>query len=156
MISRVEKFSFAITALYRHIRRIENYAATKYSLKGHSAFYLLALAGYEDGMTAAELSEKCERNKSEVSRTIKDLTARGYVIKRSSEANNHYRAKLCLTETGRKIAVELSELGDRLLLKIGTDVSQEEHDMLYRMIDIILGKLSSFDSGSVDCGDDLE
>ena len=83
MISRVEKFSFAIIDLYRQIRKIENYAMTRYSLKGHSAFYLLALLKYKDGITAAELAEKCGRNKAEVSRTLKTMTDQGYVMRRS-------------------------------------------------------------------------
>ena len=150
MISRVEKFSLAITALYRHIRRIEGYAMTRYSLKGHSAFYLLALAGYDQGITAAELAEKCGRNKSEVSRTLKDLTAGGYVVKKASDGNNLYRARLILTDSGRRVAEELSELGDKLTLKVGVDVTREEYDVLYRVIGVILDKLSAFDDVKID------
>lgn len=55
MISRFERFSFAISGIYRSIQKIERDEMERYGLKGGYAQYLVAMARHPQGLTSAQL-----------------------------------------------------------------------------------------------------
>jgi len=76
---------------------------TKYDLNSPHAVYLNALYQYEEGITAAKLGELCGKNKGDVSRMVSILEKKG-LVRRESVGGNLYRARLLLTEEGRRAA----------------------------------------------------
>ena len=61
MIDRFERFVSVISSISRNLHRIMSEEMEKYGLKGPYAVYLVALSRNEDGITAARLSEICEK-----------------------------------------------------------------------------------------------
>ena len=70
-----------------------------FELKGPhvSCLYYLSLC---EGMTAAELCERCDEDKAAISRSLDDLEKNGYIACASS-AGKRYKSPIRLTERGR-------------------------------------------------------
>ncbi|MBQ4322779.1 MAG: hypothetical protein IJC19_02430, partial [Clostridia bacterium] len=68
MINRFERFVSVISLISRHLHRIMSEEMDRYGLKGPYAVYLLAIYRNNNQITAARLSEICEKNKAAVSR----------------------------------------------------------------------------------------
>ena len=108
MFERFEKFSYAIAVLHRYLHNITREEMKPYGLKGPHAMYLLVLLRNGEGMTAVELGEACFRNKADVSRSLAEFEEKG-LIEREGSAAGAYRARICLTEAGRRAAEGLRE-----------------------------------------------
>lgn len=101
MISRYEQFTSLISGIERGIQKIERDEMVKLGYKGAYAQYLAAMRRYPEGLTAAQLCEICDRDKAAVSRMVNELEEKRLVEKETGAA---YRARLTLTEEGRKLA----------------------------------------------------
>ena len=73
MINRFQEFSVSIAAIYRHIQKIERAEMVQYGLKGSTAQYLTALRLHEEGLTASQLCEVCDKDKAAISRVLTEL-----------------------------------------------------------------------------------
>ena len=73
MLDRFEQFTAAISTIHRFVQKIERDEMEKYGLKGASAQYLLAMARYPEGITAAALCDVCDRDKAAVSRILSEM-----------------------------------------------------------------------------------
>ena len=81
MITRFERFSYAISEISRHWHRIAAQEMGKHGLKAPHSVYLLALARWEAGMTAAQLAQDCGKDKADVSRMVTILEEKGLVCR---------------------------------------------------------------------------
>ncbi len=137
MISRYERLSFSIAEIHRYLHSIAADEMVKYGLKGPYAIYLLTLFRYDKGITAAEICDITYRNKADVSRAITSMEEKGLI--RREGAN--YRAKLYLTEEGKKIAVNL---GERVKVAVeigGKGLTEEQKESMYFAMDVIAENL---------------
>lgn len=128
MLRRFEEFSFVIAAIYHGIQKIERDEMIQYGLKGSYAQYLVAMSHAPEGITAAQLSEQCDKDKAAVSRAVAEMERAGLVT-RELNHDTAYRALLKLTDEGisaahfvcekAKLAVEIAGKGlsdqDRLV-----------------------------------------
>ena len=73
MITKYELFSSSVSSLSRDIQAIERTEMAKFGLKGPHAQYLIAMNRFPEGVTAAQLSGICEKDKAAVSRAISDM-----------------------------------------------------------------------------------
>ena len=89
MIHRYQQFSTAISCLYHDIQKLERVEMAKYGLKGPHAHCLQVMAGFPKGITSAQLTERCEKDKAAISRAVAELeeaiqealdSGHGYVI----------------------------------------------------------------------------
>lgn len=103
MQSRYEQFSVSISSIYHAIQRIEKNEMIIYGSRGIYVPYLAALHRYPEGLTAARLSEICDRDKAAVSRTLADMEKDGLII-RQIKGDNKNRALLFLTDEGKRAA----------------------------------------------------
>ncbi len=102
MLDRFDTFTGYIFAIYRDIQKIQRREMEKQGLKGAYAQYLLALSRHPEGLTAAQLTEECEKDKAAVSRALTELEQKDLVTK--SQGANSYRACLTLTAAGKEMA----------------------------------------------------
>ncbi len=140
MVDRFERFSLAISELYRHWHRIAADEMEKYGLKGPYAVYFTAMSRYKDGITAARLSELCGRDKSDVSRAISTMERKG-LVKKECVNRNLYRARLVLTEEGKQVA---DDINYRAMLAVeygGQGLSKEKREILYDALETIVANL---------------
>ena len=133
MIGRFEQFCTAISSIQHSIARIERMEMEKYGLKGPHAQYLIAMIRCPEGITAAQLSELCDKDKAAVSRALSELEKRGLVIRELAN-DTAYRALLKLTETGSAAARFVCEKVTQAVEIAGRGLSDEERQLFYRVL----------------------
>ena len=141
MINRFEKFSFAISEIHRFWHKIASDEMKKLGLKGPHVVYLVALKRFSNGVTAAELSEICGRDKSDVSRAIMAMQEKGLVKKYDNL--NSYRAKLILTPQGEAAAAHISKRAGLAVEMGGKGLSDEERKTFYYALELIASNLNT-------------
>lgn len=103
MKSRYEEFAGIISSINRSIQKIERDEMVKYGYKGAYAQYLAVMNRNPEGITSAQLCEMSDRDKAAVSRIVAEMEEKGLVV-RESDNDHLYRAKLLLTDEGRRAA----------------------------------------------------
>ena len=130
MVDRYVKFTLAIAAINRYIQKIEKNAMQQYGLKGSHAQCIVALLSKPEGITAAELCKFTDKDKAAVSRTVSELVKRGYVEK-ISEGDNLYRARITLTDAGKKIGAEIAGLVNKAVTQANIGIGEKELEAFY-------------------------
>ncbi len=133
MLQRFEQFTTAISSLYRFVQKIMRDEMEKYGLKGSAAQYLLALARYPEGLTAAELCDICDRDKAAVSRILNEMEAKGLVT-RLGDGKRQYRIKLALTPAGRDAADYVDKKASAAAALAGRDLTEDQRADFYRYL----------------------
>ncbi len=139
MISRFERFSFAIFEISRCWHKIAADEMSKYSLKGPHAIYLIAMNRHPDGLTSGQITEICGRDKADVSRAMSAMEERGLVEKDSS--NNRYRARLKLTEAGKKAALHICGRAAIAVEMAGKGMTNDQRSVFYETLELIAANL---------------
>ena len=146
MQARFERFSGIISGVSYALHKIAAKELEKYGLKGPYAVYLLTVYRHPDGITATQISELCNRDKSDVSRAMTAMEKQG-LIKKSNKAI--YRAEITLTELGLEAARRVSELSASALKKIDSELSSEEINDMYKALGAIYGCLTEMIEGGI-------
>ncbi len=141
MLSRFEQFTFMISGIYRSIQKIEREEMDKYGLKGGYAQHLAAMARHPEGLTATQLCEICDLDKAAVSRSLTEMEQRG-LLERDMTAGA-YRAKLCLTSTGREAADYVRKKACAAVEAAGKKLSDGDRAVLYTALESIAGQLQT-------------
>ena len=142
MVNRFEKFSFAISEIHRFWHKIASDEMTKLGLKGPHVVYWGALKRFPEGVTAAELSEMCGRDKSDVSRAVASMEEKGLLQKQGLN-QNLYRAKLVLTDEGNRAAAHISKRAGKAVEMGGSGLSENDRKNLYDALELIASNLSA-------------
>lgn len=141
MLNRFAKFSFFIAEIDRCWHKLAAEEMAKHELSSPHAVYLNALydAG-QDGITAAQLGELCGKNKADVSRMVTVLAKKG-LVKKIAVGRNMYRAKLLLTQEGKRAAEHVRERAAVAVELAGGGLSDEERGIFYKALERITGNL---------------
>ena len=140
MIGRFEIFSLGLTQLTAAWNKIANEELRPFGLKGRASVYMIALYKSEEGLTITNLCELCHRDKAEASRIISEMEKKGLVT-REQGSSNGYRAKIRLTEEGKKATYELRERIKMAVEKGGNGLSDEEREHFYYALQVIAKNL---------------
>lgn len=135
MNERFETFTVLINRISRNIRKIKNSEMEEYKLRSPhiSCLYYLYLS---DGLTAAELCERCEEDKATVSRSLDFLESNGYLTCHSKTAKR-YKSPLSLTEKGAAVAKKIADKIAYFLNQLGTELTEDERLQFYRSLSLI-------------------
>lgn len=141
MNERFETFTVLINRISYNIRKIKNQEMAEYKLRSAhiSCLYYLYI---NSGLTATELSEKCEEDKATISRAVDYLESRGYLICESKTAKR-YKSPLMLTEEGLVIGKKIAEKIEGVLDQISFGLTEEERIAFYRSLSIISHSLDT-------------
>ena len=137
MLQRFEKFVSVISGITRSLHRIMGEEMEKYGLRGSHAVYLVSMKKYPEGITAARLSEVCDKNKAAVSRALAELENKKLICKSGS----HYRTQLFLTEEGKAAANFVCERAVVAVDLAGKGLTDEQREIFYYSIDTIYKNL---------------
>ena len=141
MLERFAKFSFSIAEIDRCWHKLAAEEMLKYDLNSPHAVYLNTMYDANpEGITAAQLGELCGKNKADVSRMIAILEKKG-LVQKVAVGNNMYRAKLILTEEGRRAAEHVRKRAALAVELAGSGLSNEERETFYRALDLITENL---------------
>lgn len=136
MYHRFERFSLAISEISRHWHKLTSEEMEKYGLKGVHGVYLLALARHCDGLTAPQLCDECGKDKSDVSRMMKIMEAKGLVVK-DGGFQNRYGGVFRLTEEGISIADQIRIRAGQAVEIAGADLTEEQREIFYNALELI-------------------
>ena len=141
MLNRFAKFSFSISEIDRCWHKLAVEEMSKYGLNSPHAVYLNTMYDANpEGITAAQQGELCGKNKADVSRMIAILEKKG-LVQKVAVGNNMYRAKLILTEEGRRAAEHVRKRAALAVELAGSGLSNEERETFYRALDLITENL---------------
>ncbi len=140
MYHRFERFSYAISDISRNWHKLVGEEMEKHGLKSAHSIYLLALARYEEGITASQLCEICGKDKADVSRMMKIMEQRGIVIK-DGGSQNRYGGVFHLTEDGCAIAEQIRSRASHAVEIAGADLTDEHREIFYRALESIAAKI---------------
>ena len=142
MLRRFARFSLAISEIDRCWHKLAAEEMAKYELNSPHAVYLTTLYNFEEGITAAKLSELCCKNKADVSRMVAILEKKG-LVRKETIGGNLYRAKLVLTEEGKQAAEHVQQRAALAVELAGSGMSEEEREVFYRCLELITSNLQT-------------
>ncbi len=140
MLDRFEQFTYSISNISKHIMKIERREMEKYGLRGSYAQYLVVMAEYPEGLTATKLSEICDRDKAAISRIVSEMEKKG-LITRDTDRSGSYRAKLSLTEEGKKAAGYVCYKAEAAVSLAGKGLDEENRKIFYGALAIFEANL---------------
>ncbi|MBQ8827550.1 MAG: winged helix DNA-binding protein [Clostridia bacterium] len=140
MIDRFEYFSFAISEIYKQWHKLTAEEMERYGLRGTHSVYLLTMAKYPEGLTAAKVCEYCGRDKSDVSRMMSIMEEKGLVTKEGVN-RNLYRGSFKLTEKGFEAAEHVKMRANRAVEIAGKDLTEEKRAVFYEALESIVTNL---------------
>ncbi len=141
MQSRYEQFAGSVLCLYRCIQKIQRTEMAKYGLKGSHAQCLLAMSRYPKGITAAYLSQICDKDKAAISRTLTELSREGLIVRQCREGQV-YRAPLLLTEQGQAAAHRVDQAARLAVEQAGEGLTEEHRAIFYATLDLLATNLT--------------
>lgn len=140
MRSRYERFSLAVSGIYHCIQKIEREEMEQYGFKGPFAQYLATMSRHPEGMTSAQLSDLCDRDKAAVSRAVAEMETKD-LLTRAGAGETLYRARLQLTDAGRKAADFVCRRAQEAVDAAGGGLTDEERAAFYAALEQIAGNL---------------
>ncbi|MEE0968794.1 MAG: MarR family transcriptional regulator [Clostridia bacterium] len=143
MTTRFERFMVALAGINRSWHRISTEVMEEYGLKGSYAIYLVTMPRYPDGITSAQLSEICGRNKADVSRAVSELEDKRLVERDTGDGKGRYRATIKLTEAGREAAEQVKKLANIAVEIAGMGLPEERRAMFYETMELISSNLQN-------------
>ena len=114
----------------------------KYGLKGPYSVYFTTLFRHPKGLTSAQLTELCGRDKAEVSRTISLLESKGLVI-REAVGSSAYRALLRLTQEGFALAEVINQKAAMAVEMVSQGLPPEKRAVFYETLELITNNLQT-------------
>ena len=110
MFNRFEQFTTAISQINKSVQRIKSTEVNSYGLKANHVMILFQLKKNPAGLTPSQLCENCEVDKAAISRSLKELTGKGFVREAEPDGRK-YRIPLVLTASGTDAAQSAVEIG---------------------------------------------
>ncbi len=142
MGDRFEQFCTSISSIYRSIQKIERVEMAKYGLKGPHAQCLVAMRRFPGGVTAARLSEICEKDKAAISRTVAELEQAG-MVRRQETGVRRYCIQLYLTATGLAVAASVNQLVYLAVQQASEGYDEENRQVFLRVLHLIAENLQA-------------
>lgn len=132
MYERFKNFTVLILKIHRAIQKIKTEEIAEYHLKSSHVSCLYYLYK-ENTLTATELCEICQEDKSYISHSLRYLEENGY-ISCDSTARKRYNAPLNLTERGKELGAYIAQKIDSVLEPAGEGLTDEDRVCLYRYL----------------------
>lgn len=101
-------------------------------------FALLSFLLQQDGLTQAELSEKCQIDRSTLGGLI-DRLERGGLLERRQHPQDRRAYRICLTAQGKAMEGTLSGCAERSQQRFTAGLNESEVRELGRMLEILRG-----------------
>lgn len=133
LIERFEAFTTSVTKAYKCIQKIKLAETERMGLKANHVMYLYHLGKKTEGLTAKELCKLCIEDKAAVSRTIVDLTNKGFVKPSEMDSGRKYRTKIVLTPEGYERNKQLNEAIAMAVSKASSSLNEDEREIFYRV-----------------------
>ena len=135
---RFEQFNTLISGIYRDIQKLKTKWTEPLGMKSVHIFWVYLLKSHPEGLSASELSEHSQSNRSLVSREIQELVDLGYVYAHQITSKRRYGQKLRLTPLGEDAAKRISEATLEIQNKVNEGIPEADLIVLYRTLGILM------------------
>lgn len=135
---RFEQFNTLISGIYRDIQKLKTKWTEPLGMKSVHIFWVYLLKNHPEGLTASELSQHSQSNRSLVSREIQELIDLGYVQPEQTTRQRRYGQKLRLTESGRQVADRIGNATLQIQNQVSSGIPEEDLITLYRTLTILM------------------
>lgn len=133
LIERFEIFTNSLTKAYKCIQKIKLAEAERMGMKANHMMCMYYLGKNPEGLTATELCKLCIEDKAAVSRTIVDLTEKGFVRHAERDSGRKYRTKIILTPEGIEINKQMNEAIAMGVSKASSSLNEDDRENFYRV-----------------------
>lgn len=140
MIKRIEHFSTTVAGINRYIRKLARIEMAQGGYSSAYAQYLAVLYNYEEGLTAIQLSEMCDKDKAAISRAVASMTEKGLVY-RARINNRSYGYRVCLTEEGIRMAELVCSRSQNIVDGVLEELSPEERELFHNTMARVADRL---------------
>ena len=141
METRYETFTILMTRILRMIKHLKTEEMAAYNLKGIHVTCLHYLYRFSP-LTAAELCERCDEDKSAVSRALNYLEENGFLFCEPGSSRK-YKSTIILTDQGMAAGKLISEKINTLVEEASHDLPEEDRTVLYRALQTISDNLEN-------------
>ena len=139
MKERFKTFTVLITSIGRSIHKIKSEEMAEFDLKSSHVSCLYYLYK-ERSLIAKELCDICGEDKANISRSLKYLEERGYLVC-NSRTEKRYQSPITLTEQGKEIGARIAAKIDKVLEIASDGLSEEDREIMYRSLLLICDNL---------------
>jgi len=137
MLSRFERFSYALFDISRSWHKIATDVMEDHGLKGPHSIYLITLQRHPEGITATALGDLCCKDKADVSRMMSLMQEKGLVTK----DGGNYRGLLRLTPKGQEVAKRVNERATQAVDMGGDGLTDMDREVFYAALERIAANL---------------
>ena len=137
-VERFEQFNTLISGIYRDIQKLKAKWTEPLGMKAVHIFWVYLLKNHPEGLSATELSQHSQSNRSLVSREIQELIDLGYVHPEKKFNQRRYGQKLLLTESGQKAAHRISEATLQIQNQVNAGIPEEDLIVFYRTLGTLM------------------
>ena len=145
MQERFKEFTILIANIHRCIYKIKTEEVAEFHLKSSHVSCLYYIYK-EESLTAKELCDICGEDKANISRAIKSLEEKGFLVCNSKTAKR-YKSPLLLTEKGAEAAKRIVEKIDGVLRYASEGLSEENRKIMYQSLHLVNDNLTKLCDG---------
>ena len=132
---RFFRFTRLIDGAHKSILRLRLDKAADFGVKGVHVFWVYELLQHPEGLSAAELAQRSQIDRSLISREISALKKDGYIAAKDKDLAHNYKTKLVLTEKGVKAAKEIASLGVQIQNRASANIPEAELEQFYATLE---------------------
>lgn len=129
--SLFDAFSLLLLRNQKYMHRLLGEWCSQIGLNYSSIVCIRIIMGCPDGLSASEICETGCYDKALISRTVKELTAKGYVCRHAEDEDLARGYRIVLTEKGKNLAHSMEDDVFRFAQEITKDIPQEEMRQFY-------------------------
>lgn len=131
--SHFEQFTLTLASILKSVKKLEGDRMSRFGLRSSHVMVLYQLGKHPEGLIPADLAESGSVDKALISRTISDLLAKKLVYTLQSDGRK-YKAKLCLTPSGKEVADYITETVAHIQREVSGDIPKADLEVFYRTL----------------------
>ena len=143
MVQRFEEFVSLVNLAYKGLQKVKSYEVKSLELKGSHVMCMFYLGKSEAGLTAGELCDKCREDKAAISRNLKYLQQKKYVVLEENDTQK-YNLKYRLTDSGMEAYHMIEARIISCVDKLGQGLTKSERAIFYKSFDVIVANFDKF------------
>ena len=143
MVINFEDFVSFVYLSHKALHLIKSYEIKEFGIKGYHMLVMHYLAKSEGGLSSGELCDKCKEDKAAVSRYLKKLYQKGYVVVEDNEEKK-YKLKNILTDEGKKVYFELEKHLSKVTGALEKGISAKKLESFVKTLNVVANNFDAF------------
>lgn len=144
MIPRFEKFTANVSTAYKYIIKIKASEVKEFGLKAAHVMCLFFIGRSKNGLTAGELVELCNEDKSGISKALAVLKEKGFINADNDDDSKKYKIRYAITNKGIEIYDCIIEKIENVIEECNKGLTEQERQVFYSTFEKIVSNLINF------------